>query len=623
MSMSNFKKIVLIFFTILLIFVLGSGYFYNKNLKSAVEFETAENLKEITRTNSSYIKDLIVSDLDALKISAIFISNHQLLNESTDLNRKQVLNLLSKVLTEVKFTKLSLSDSKGNVEKADGKTVNIADRNYFNKAMEGKSVIEAGIISKTSGSEVTVFATPIYKGTNVEYVLIGSLKSEIYTKLVNKPIFKGNGFSFVTDRSGNIVFNSEYMSADFSKYSIFNLKLDGSKNENIDFFGKLKSDMENRKPGFKLISIEGKKVYLSYAPVGINNYLQFSAVPFNVVKEKTAKIFRWTLLVWGGIILLVIVAAFAVYKFVSKLEKQKSELSIMNNKNKILYNNLDDIIFEMNVKTGAAMYNANFRKFLGQEGPSYYALEEMRKIEFIHPDDADASKNAFDLILKEKKPNEHEVRLRNSVGNYIWFNVTMAPILDDQNQVVSIIGNMKNINDRKIEIDILKNKAQKDALTNLFNKEATSILVDEFLLGNRIAGECAMIGIDIDNFKGINDEFGHLFGDQVLKELSSDLKGLFRDTDIIGRFGGDEFVVFLKNVTAKEKVLEKANNIIKVFSREYTLNKKSQKITASIGITFYTGSENYNEIFQKTDNALYHAKNTGKSMICVYQESKV
>ncbi|MDF2536468.1 MAG: hypothetical protein K0R18_2630 [Bacillales bacterium] len=161
MSIGNFKNSVLIFFTILFFFVLGSGYIYNKNLKYVFKFETEENLKVITNTNSSYIKDLIKSDLTTLETSAFFVSDYQLLEETKNLNNNHIMEILTKRLSNVKFSTLLICDAKGYAKTTDGKSVNISDREYFNRAMKGNTVIEAGLTSKINGSEVAVFESGV------------------------------------------------------------------------------------------------------------------------------------------------------------------------------------------------------------------------------------------------------------------------------------------------------------------------------------------------------------------------------------------------------------------------------------------------------------------------------
>ena len=130
-----------------------------------------------------------------------------------------------------------------------------------------------------------------------------------------------------------------------------------------------------------------------------------------------------------------------------------------------------------------------------------------------------------------------------------------------------------------------------------------------------------MFIIDIDNFKTVNDTFGHTIGDTVLQKISSCLKSNFRSQDIIGRAGGDEFVVFLKNVSSDDLIYEKAE-LLRDALQNFSLSaSETFPISISIGISLYPQNGcKYSELFTTADKALYSSKRNGKNRYTFYSQ---
>jgi diguanylate cyclase (GGDEF)-like protein len=115
--------------------------------------------------------------------------------------------------------------------------------------------------------------------------------------------------------------------------------------------------------------------------------------------------------------------------------------------------------------------------------------------------------------------------------------------------------------------------------------------------------------MDVDRFKSINDTYGHDIGDDVIRQLGSLFGKMFTHDEIVGRFGGDEFIAFIRNVDDPDTACRIAGDIVKGVSENVVLVNSGQKVSLSIGIAIYHGSEkNYSEIFKKADIALYEAK---------------
>ena len=168
---------------------------------------------------------------------------------------------------------------------------------------------------------------------------------------------------------------------------------------------------------------------------------------------------------------------------------------------------------------------------------------------------------------------------------------------------------------------VLEDKADTDLLTELNNKSATERKIQEYIEAYP-NGRAMMFILDIDNFKKINDTMGHAFGDTLLKTLGKEIKTEFRMTDIIGRTGGDEFMVFLKDVTDDLTVEREANRITKFF-HDFKAGGDYVKYsaTASIGAAIYPDdAKTFKDLYVAADQALYKAKKRGKNQLAFYNE---
>ncbi len=167
----------------------------------------------------------------------------------------------------------------------------------------------------------------------------------------------------------------------------------------------------------------------------------------------------------------------------------------------------------------------------------------------------------------------------------------------------------------------LLSQAETDQLTKLYNKVATEDYIKAYLEGEGKDHLAAMFVIDLDNFKRINDTMGHAFGDEVLRSLGKGLRMEFRVDDIVGRIGGDEFIVFLRNMKTEE-IIKKEGARIERFFRSFRVGEYVKyATTASIGAAIYPqDGKNFRELYMLADQALYDAKKKGKNRLSFYEK---
>ena len=301
------------------------------------------------------------------------------------------------------------------------------------------------------------------------------------------------------------------------------------------------------------------------------------------------------------------------------LKKSQRDLKMQNDYYKSILELSDNIIFEWNFKERKMIYFRNWKNKFGFI-PDFLGYKKTVE-EMCYKDDLNLFNSMIKNIVGGLADNEVQVRLKKMNGKYIWCKVVTKTIFDKDNKPERLIGNIIDIDKQTRETLKLKEQSERDPLTQLYNKVIIERKIINYLITDGEDKLNAMMIIDIDDFKSVNDKLGHYFGDAVITQISDKLMKLFFDIDLVGRIGGDEFVVFLKNVSSEDVVLENAKEILKIFNKSYTGENNDYKISGSIGISLYPrDGKNYSELFKCADKALYLAKRKGKDRFEVYNE---
>ena len=187
--------------------------------------------------------------------------------------------------------------------------------------------------------------------------------------------------------------------------------------------------------------------------------------------------------------------------------------------------------------------------------------------------------------------------------------------------LVTIIIRLK-FKDLKMKKNILLSKSQTDSLTTLYNRDACEELVTIYLNRKTRLLYYSFIIIDIDYFKQVNDKFGHHNGDILLKEFSQLLKESFSQNDIISRWGGDEFIVFMKDINENnlDIINEKLRKLCQLMNKEIEFNGDTQKISISVGAFISNRINDFNDLYNKADAALYEVKRNGRNGFKIKQD---
>ena len=223
----------------------------------------------------------------------------------------------------------------------------------------------------------------------------------------------------------------------------------------------------------------------------------------------------------------------------------------------------------------------------------------------------------YDRVLKAEPENPivNASYVLNIKGQMRWYKVVARPLWVDGNTVMTgTIGKFSDIHEERLQLEALQKKADQDSLTKLHNHMSARELVEKALARDRDS-LYALILLDLDLFKDANDQYGHMFGDEVLKDVAQRIVRNIRKEDIAARIGGDEFLIFTAYQNDVEPIV---NRLFGAISGEYA----GFEISLSMGVsTCPKDGKNYELLFHRADQALYAAKKRGKKQLCFYDPS--
>jgi diguanylate cyclase (GGDEF)-like protein/PAS domain S-box-containing protein len=215
----------------------------------------------------------------------------------------------------------------------------------------------------------------------------------------------------------------------------------------------------------------------------------------------------------------------------------------------------------------------------------------------------------------EKSYWSGEVWNRRKDGSVFPEWLSISAIKDDQGLVKEYVAVFSDITKHKKDEEQIRYQANYDALTGLPNRSLLSDRLSQAIVAaHRESWMLAVLFVDLDHFKVVNDTFGHVVGDELLQLVSTRIKACLRESDTVARFGGDEFIILLQDVTEMDSVAFVAHNIIEHITRVYSLYGRDIFIGASIGITVYPDDAmNADSLLRNADMAMYQAKERGRN----------
>ena len=468
---------------------------YNFYLLVNQQTETGikEHLTDLTLKNSNFVRQKINSDLNTIYMLSNYISTFD------NMIGDEVKQEINRVFIDMPFSVLIVRTNNGTYICSNNANINLDDPSYFLNPVNQDKTVSAIYKDALYGRDMLALTSPIYQKGQI----VGSVSGLYYTdyiKNVLDDVLNANSFLQIIEKNGNFILFSDSENY-LGQSNIYSL-LGESKMKKGYSIDSVIFDIQKTKAGFAHFEYENHDIFLSYAPIGINDW---------------------------------------------------------------------------------------------------YLLSITQKESLIDPNDIQSST----IILASRIM----VIFALLLAYIIWRQLKYRRVMEENN------ANLKIINKR------LKIEARIDLMTGLYNKVSSETMIAEFLEGEGKGGKHAFFILDVDNFKSINDEIGHLSGDRVLIEAANGIEHQFRTTDIKGRIGGDEFTILLKDIQSESDILKKAEGICSIFKDIKIIDGYEMRISGSVGISIYPDhGTTYQELFKKADIAMYEAKDRGKSCYSIYSK---
>ena len=287
----------------------------------------------------------------------------------------------------------------------------------------------------------------------------------------------------------------------------------------------------------------------------------------------------------------------------SLIEKEKYQMALKDNSISILEYHIheDRMIIDILDQSKKRVYD-HYLDYVTSSKSTVFEEDKQKIVDLF------TQKSKGPIIFREHQ--------RNSKDYYVK-SLDATTIYNSNDEPEIILATASDITHRWHEQNTLKQRAQRDSLTHLYNLEAGKYIVNEYIK-HHPGQKNALIVLDIDHFKEVNDTYGHLSGNELLISLAKYLLFYTNQDDIVIRMGGDEFVIFVKNIQNDLNYLckELMNHL-----DEITLSHNRLRFSMSMGIYAFNTSLTFDEAFKEADEALYHSKRNGRSQFTIKYQS--
>jgi diguanylate cyclase (GGDEF)-like protein/PAS domain S-box-containing protein len=325
-------------------------------------------------------------------------------------------------------------------------------------------------------------------------------------------------------------------------------------------------------------------------------YVDFVFQPFSDGDDKTAGVF-----IQG--------------QDVTEQKHAQDALRISNERWTLAVEGAGDGVWDWNMASGEVIYSRRFREMFGygeQEFPN--RIESWRSR--VHPEDLQGALAAVESGARTRTPVSYECRFLCRDGSWKWVRGRGLVVSFDSNHKPSrMTGTVTDISEKRQSEEIIWRQANFDALTGLPNRRLFRDRLDqEVMKADRSQHSLALMFIDLDRFKEVNDLLGHDAGDQLLVQAAHRLTDCLRKSDTVARLGGDEFTVVLTELDDLAHVEDVAQKILQTLAKPFVLNQQTVYVSGSVGITLYEADANTAEqLISNADQAMYAAKNAGRN----------
>ena len=270
-------------------------------------------------------------------------------------------------------------------------------------------------------------------------------------------------------------------------------------------------------------------------------------------------------------------------------------------------------IFEWIPRLDSVKFSGSFEKMYGYMPPSFEFIKNIRTTGLLHSDDVKKFIEKINFARSESDDTECLVRIYDSrTESFVWNRIHFVAIRNAAGVPAKIMAVCADVSEERSTLkEDESRKDRTDYITSLYNKTAAENKINSFLYDEGASGNHALMVVEISGFDIVEKEFGKAFANAVLKESAGHVRELFRDSDIIGRVDGSKFIIFVKGLSNKTKLTEKARSIVEVLSNTYENENGTVSVSGKLGISIYPDDgQSYEELYDSASKALYFSRHS-------------
>ena len=270
-------------------------------------------------------------------------------------------------------------------------------------------------------------------------------------------------------------------------------------------------------------------------------------------------------------------------------------------------------IFEWIPRLDSVKFSGSFEKMYGYMPPSFEFIKNIRTTGLLHSDDVKKFIEKINFARSESDDTECLVRIYDSrTESFVWNRIHFVAIRNAAGVPAKIMAVCADVSEERSTLkEDESRKDRTDYITSLYNKTAAENKIKSFLYDEGASGNHALMVVEISGFDIVEKEFGKAFANAVLKESAGHVRELFRDSDIIGRVDGSKFIIFVKGLSNKTKLTEKARSIVEVLSNTYENENGTVSVSGKLGISIYPDDgQSYEELYDSASKALYFSRHS-------------
>jgi len=628
------KKAIIMSSIAIMIFSVIIGGFIYYFASGAIIANISESLTQIAVMGAKAVESNLEGSLAVIETIA---AEETIKDPNISLEKK--IEILKREVDRKGFTRMSIADLSGNSITSEGIEVYVGDREYFKLAKEGKANISKPVVSRVDETLVITFAVPIMFNDQVTGVLYATEDIEFLSEITDEIKLGQYGRSFIVDDMGVTIAHELRERVRNRMNILFDWKKLGYNKTVYDFF----SSMQKNETGAGKFIVNGSLIYAGYAKIpGTNWYFGISA-PRSQIFRSINQIYYFL-----GFLLLASIIIFLAAQF--QIRVLRKRLKVERDMAAAAIDTANIVIIGFNKYGVIQEFNNNAETKLGYK--KNQVLGKMKLLDMVDIDSIDNYNKLMEHINKNEELDSLELSLKNAEGTVVYMIWSLNFIDDYGDKYMELVG-MDISQIMKVEKELVESHEE---LTSLYEelyaseetlrqqyeelsrkeKEIHKLAYYDHLTGlaNRTNVEqyfednikdrkdcAALLFMDLDNFKFVNDTFGHFVGDELLIKVAENIKSVINENQVAARLGGDEFMIVMDEYRNLQEVEDLAEKLLKSFESSFKINDSMISISTSIGIALYPDNgDNFRELLKCSDIAMYDAKASGKNTYAFFDE---